>query len=169
MNDNNAPEWLRARLSELPAEVAPARDLWPDIARRLEVRRTGRWMPLAAAASVVISVAAVWFTWQVFEQQRHDAAALMAARQMLEQIQQPYLPARATYATQWPALRAQLDLETAAVVEDNLEIIRKANTELTQALERNPHSPVLQQLLRRTLAQELDVYQRVAAAGRSAI
>lgn len=169
MNDNDTPVWLQPHLDRLPAQIAPARDLWPDIARRLDRPRQSRVMHVAVAASVVISVSATFFTWQVFERQRQDAAALLAAQQMLVQIQQPYLPVRAGYEARWPALRAQLDPETAAIVEQNLAIIRKANAELARALERQPDSPVLRQLLRQTLAQEMDVYRRVDAAVRPPI
>jgi type VI protein secretion system component VasK len=169
MKDNDTPEWLRSRLSGLPREIFPARDLWPDIARRLDGRKTFHWMPLAAAASVAISVAAVWITWQTAMEQRRNAAFLLEARQTLQQIQQPYLPVRAAYAAQWPALREQLDPETAAVVERNLEIIRNANAELSRALQRNPDSPVLQQLLHQTLAQEVALYRRVDSATRPGI
>ena len=169
MNQNDAPEWLKNHLQALPAEIPPARDLWPGIARRLDRPGHHGWMPMAVAASVLISVTATWFTWHVFEQQRHDAAALLAAQQLLQQIQQPYLPVRAEYEAQWPALRAQLDPETARVVEHNLKIIHKANAELARALERQPDSPVLRQLLRQTMNQEVEVYRRAAAAGRPAI
>lgn len=169
MNDNDTPEWLRNHLDRLPAQIAPARDLWPDIARRLDRPRQSRGMVFAVAASIIISVTATFFTWQVFDRQRQDAAALLAAQQMLAQIQQPYMPVRAGYEARWPELRAQLDPETAQVVEENLAIIRKANADLARALERQPDSPVLRQLLQQTLAQEMDVYRRAAAAGRPPI
>ena len=169
MNHNETPDWLRPHLQSLPAEIAPARDLWPEIARRLDRRGHSRWLPVAVAASLLISVSATWFTWQVLVQQRHDAAALLAAQQLLQQIRQPYLPVRAEYEAQWPVLRAQLDPETAKVVERNLEIIHKANAELARALERQPDSPVLRQLLRQTMTQEVDVYRRAEAAGRPPI
>ncbi len=169
MNQNDTPDWLRTHLQALPAEIPPARDLWPDIARRLDRPGHSRWMPAAVAASVLISVTATWFTWHVFEQQRRDAAALLAAQQLLQEIRQPYLPVRAEYEAQWPTLRAQLDPETAKVVERNLEIIHKANAELARALERQPDSPVLRQLLRQTMTQEVDVYRRAEAAGRPPI
>lgn len=171
MNERNAdtPDWLKPHLAALPAALPPARDLWPDIARRLDRPRHSRVMVFAVAASVIVSVTATFFTWRVFEQQRQDAAALLAAQQMLAQIQQPYLHVRAGYEARWPELRAQLDPETAQVVEQNLAIIRRANAELSAALERDPGSTVLRQLLQQTLAQEVDVYRRVAAAGRPAI
>lgn len=169
MKDDDIPGWLKAHLDTLPAGLAPARDLWPDIARRLDRPRHSRAMVYAVAASVFISVTATFFTWQVFEQQRRDAAALLAAQQMLAQIQQPYLPVRAGHEARWPELRAQLDPETAAIVEQNLAIIHKANAELSKALERDPDSAVLRQLLQQTLDQEVNVYRRVAAAGRPAI
>ena len=169
MKQNDTPDWLHAHLQALPADIPPARDLWPDIARRLDRPGHSRWMPVAAAASILISVSATWFTWHVFEQQRRDAAALVAAQQLLQQIQQPYQPVRAEYEAQWPTLRAQLDPETAKVVEHNLDIIRKANAELARALERQPDSPVLRQLLRQTMNQEMEVYRRAEAAGRPPI
>ena len=169
MKENDTPDWLRTHLQALPGEIPPARDLWPEIAQRLDRPGHFRWMPVAVAASVLISVTATWFTWQVFEQQRRDAAALLTAQRLLQEIRQPYLPVRAEYEAQWPMLRAQLDPDTATVVERNLEIIHKANAELAKALERQPDSPVLRQLLRQTMTQEVNVYRRAAAAGRPAI
>jgi len=166
---NDTPDWLRPHLKSLPGEIPPARDLWPNIARRLERPGHWRWMPAAVAASVLISVTATWFTWHVFEQQRRDAATLLAAQQLLQELRQPYVSVRADYEAQWPMLRTQLDPETVTVVERNLEIIHKANAELARALERQPDSPVLRQLLRQTMAQEVDVYQRAVAAGRPPI
>lgn len=169
MKDDDTPDWLKSRLATLPAGVPPARDLWPDIARRLDRPRHSRVLVFAVAASVFISITATFFTWRIFEQQRADAAALLAAQQMLARMQQPYLPVRAGHDARWPELRAQLDPETAEVVEQNLAIIRKANADLSAALERDPGSTVLRQLLQQTLDQEVDVYRRVAAAGRPAI
>jgi hypothetical protein len=48
---------LRERLRQLPREVAPERDLWPEVARRAKARRR-RW-PLLAAASLAAAAAVV--------------------------------------------------------------------------------------------------------------
>jgi hypothetical protein len=169
MNDNDTPDWLKAHLDSLPREIAPQHDLWPGIARRLDRPATGRWLPAAVAASVIVSIAAALLSWQVFTRQRDDAALLAAAQSLLQQIQGPYQPVRAGYEAQWPELIARLDPETAAVVEHNLDLIRKANADLVKALEKRPDSPALQGLLRQTLAQELDIYRRVERAAQGSI
>lgn len=166
MSELERPEWLQRHLNSLPRELAPAHDLWPDIARRLDRPPLARWVPAAVAASVIVSIAAALFSWQIFLKQREDAALLAAAQVLLQQIQGPYQPVRAEYEAQWPDLLARLDPETAAVVERNLEIIRRANADLVKALERQPDSPAMQGLLRQTLAQEFEIYRRVERAAR---
>ena len=169
MSDTNRPSWLEKHLAALPRELNPERDLWPDIARRLDrpVRRA--WIPLAVAASLVLSAASALFTWHLYEQRQADAAALLAAHETIRQIESPYLQARGTYEEQWPALRTRLDPEIAALIDRNLAIIRQANAELARALEKQPENRGLQRLLRQTLAQEVDVYQRALGAARNAI
>lgn len=168
MSETERPSWLEKYLSTLPREMDPRRDLWPDIARRLDAPGRRNWIPAAVAASLILSAISALFTWHLYEQRQADAAALIAAREYIRQIESPYLQARHTYEAQWPVLRGQLEPETAVLIERNLEIIRKANAELSRALERQPDSTGLQRLLRQTLAKEVDVYQRALGAARHA-
>ena len=168
MSDNDKPAWLKQHLDALPRELNPDCDLWPGIAQRLDRPRRA-WIPVAIGASLAISVVSALFTWRMHEQRQVEAVALLAAQQYLQQIESPYLAARATYEQQWPALRAQLDQDTAALIERNLAIIRKANDELARALEKQPDNRGLQRLLRQTLNKETDVYQRALVAARDTI
>jgi hypothetical protein len=71
---------------------------------------------------------------------------------------------RATRAALEKTFRERLDLlapETRQRVEQNLEIIRKANDEIRQALAADPNSALLQQLLESTWQQEIDLYTTV--------
>ncbi len=162
------PPWLQGQLQSLPAELTPARDLWPEVARQLDRNPRQRWLPLAMAASVLVSVLSATLTWQLY-QQRQTELSVATAEQLLQQLESPYSQARVSYAEQWPKVRAALDPETAVIVERNLEIIRNAHQELAKALKKRPDDPALQQLMRQTLAKELEVYQIAENASRVAI
>ncbi|NQD36665.1 hypothetical protein HPT27_06480 [Permianibacter sp. IMCC34836] len=162
------PEWLQAELKQLPSELAPERDLWPEIAQQISKPARQRWLPAAVAASVLVSAMSAVFTWQLY-QQRSDDAALASSQQLLQQIESPYQLARTSYAEQWPTLKTNLDPETAATVERNLQIIRTAHEQLAKALNKQPDDPALQQLLRQTLAKEIEVYQLAENASRVSI
>lgn len=72
---------------------------------------------------------------------------------------------RATRAALEKTFRERLDLlapETRQRIEQNLEIIRKANDEIRQALAADPNSPLLRQLLESTWQQEIDLYTTVS-------
>lgn len=162
------PEWLQNQLNTLSPEMTPARDLWPEIAKQLDKQPKQRWVPMAVAASVLVSAMSAVFTWQLYQQRESDAA-VANAQLLLQQIESPYQQARVSYAEQWPNLRTSLDPETADTVERNLEIIQAAHQELAKALKKQPNDPALQQLLRQTLAKEIEVYQLAENASRVSI
>ncbi|MGQ0383730.1 MAG: hypothetical protein ACT4UP_03460, partial [Gammaproteobacteria bacterium] len=74
---------LVAKARELPQEVAPASDLWPGIAARLESqpheaapRRFG-W-PMALAAGFMVAAVSALLTWVLMKDGREPDAAVMA-------------------------------------------------------------------------------------------
>lgn len=166
--NSEQPEWLRQQLDTLSPELSPARDLWPDIAQQINRQPKQRWLPMAVAASVLVSALSGIFTWQMY-QQRQSEQAIANAERLLQQIESPYSQARVSYAEQWPTMRANLDPETAAIVERNLQIIGEAHKELAKALKKQPNDPALQQLMRQTLAKEIEVYQVAENASRVSI
>ena len=166
--NSEQPEWLRKQLDTLSPELSPARDLWPDIAQQINRQPKQRWLPMAVAASVLVSAMSGIFTWQMY-QQRQSEQAIANAERLLQQIESPYSQARVSYAEQWPTMRANLDPETAAIVERNLQIIGEAHKELVKALQKQPDDPALQQLMRQTLAKEIEVYQVAENASRVSI
>lgn len=166
--NGSKPAWLQNQLNTLPRELAPERDLWPEIAQHISTPARQRWLPTAVAASVLVSAMSAVFTWQLYQQRAADAA-LANSQQLLQQIESPYQLARTSYAEQWPALKTNLDPETAATVERNLQIIRTAHEQLAKALNKQPNDPALQQLLRQTLAKEIEVYQVAENASRVSI
>lgn len=160
-----APEWLQSALRDLPQEMNPDRDLWPAISQQIDRTQQinqvprQRWIPVAIAASVVVSLLSVGVSVQLYQQQqalRNDMAQLM-----MEKIESPYQFARASYEQQWPSIKKKLSPETALIVEQNLRVIADARDKLAQALHKNPDDQVVQSLLRKTLSQEIDTYAQV--------
>jgi hypothetical protein len=153
------PEWLQNALRDLPQEMQPSRDLWPEIAQQINRAPRQRWVPMALAASVVVSLLSVGASFYLYQQQQvmqTDMASLT-----LQKLESPYQMALARYETQWPSVKQKLDPETAAVVERNLRIIATARDELAKALHKDPNDQVVQELLRKTFSQEIDTYEQV--------
>ncbi|MGD0502480.1 MAG: hypothetical protein ABSD02_07045 [Steroidobacteraceae bacterium] len=72
-----------------------------------------------------------------------------------------YLAARAELEQTFNQRLAQLDPATRAKIEADLASIRKARDDIRKALEAQPDSPVLEQLLASALHDELDLYDDV--------
>lgn len=153
------PQWLQHALRDLPQELNPEHDLWPGIATQLKSAPQRRWVPLAIAASLLVSVLSVGSSFYLYQRQQtlqNDMALLT-----LQKLESPYQFARASYAQSWPQIKQNLDPETAQVVEKNLRVIAKARDELAKALNKNPDDQVVQNLLRQTLLQEIDTYAQI--------
>jgi hypothetical protein len=154
-------------LSAMPRAVEPPADLWPQIATLTHrPPRPARLMNLAASLAVASLV------------------LLMARSALREGAQVPMkpvgtsspmtsvsfsLPDAARYQSARAAMEATfyerlklLRPETRTTIEANLQIIRKANEEIRRALDSDPASPLLLQLLNDTYQQEFDLYENVA-------
>jgi hypothetical protein len=154
-------------LSALPREVAPPSDLWRNIAAgaRQQRRHTG-FMNAAAGLAVVSLVLLV-----ARSALRDGTGAPVTASHSTGAMTSVSfsLPDGASYQSARAALEAifyqRLKLlrpETRTTIEANLQIIRKANEDIRHALEADPASPLLLQLLNGTYQQEIDLYQNVA-------
>ncbi len=167
---------LRRRLAALPTEVAPARDLWPAIARRIEGQRVvalerarspwrRRLVQLAAAAALVIvssGVTAYLVRQRPVPTPVPRSAEPGAVRAALRPAQASFRSARATLLDALEQRRSSLDPETLRVVDQNLAIIDAAIARITGALERNPDNRELAQLLAGAYRREIDLLERAA-------
>ena len=179
MND----EELDRLLQGVRREVPPSADLWASIATRLEPRaaapRPRRGWAYALAAGVAVVALTALVTWQFASRPATPVAAtgpgadagtpraagesraLLAAAFEAPQDER-YVATRAALER---TFRERLDLlapETRQRVEQNLEIIRRANDEIRQALAADPNSPLLRQLLESTWQQEIELYTTVS-------
>ncbi len=75
-----------------------------------------------------------------------------------------FLAARAALESTYAQRLALLAPATRARVQSDLEIIRKADADIHDALKHDPASPLLQQLLRSTWQQEIELYTDVSQA-----
>ena len=178
MNTPN-PRNLDDALANLPRELAPPRDLWPQVARAIAAAPAASappparapW-PFALAASLAIVGLLGALVWSL---QRTPAGTALLAQQSGNVARDPAaLPASHAQARDTAYVAARTALEktfrerlvllapaTRARVEADLEIIRKANADIGAQLARDPASPLLLQLMRSTLRQEIELYTNV--------
>ncbi len=169
---------LLAHAAALPRAMTPPRDLWPEIAERIERGSAWSalwtsWQPLGLAAAAVVLGLAVYL-W--------NGAGPVAVRTVAMPSASPSLQAVTTTGVADPVLaaaarnyeeaaarlletlqqrRAVLSPEDLARVEANLEVIDRALEEVRQALVKDPESPELNRMLVATHRKKVDVLRRV--------
>jgi hypothetical protein len=158
---------LDEQLANLPRDVAPARDLWRGIARRLpQQRRRRRTMALAVAAGVAGACIASALSWAILRGHSVSTAAALAAeaRSFDEPRNPSYIAARAALELNFRERMRLLDPATRTRIEASLALIRQAHEDIRKALASDPESPVLEQLWQSTWHDELDLYDNVVQA-----
>ena len=181
----NPPEDpLLAKAAELPKDVAPARDLWPGIAARLEEKRgrnplqqrvaspLRRW-PLALAAGFLVASVSALLTWsllrapepavqpQVAGTQAPGAEVVPVSYGPNSGLTAPELRARDELLAQFREKFATLKPETRDAIVKNLAIMQAAADEIDAALAKDPASGMLKGMLVGTYKQELQLYSTV--------
>jgi len=155
---------LRKAVQSLPREMAPERDLWPDIAARIAPRGNFRPWPIAAGIACLFALGAIVTTLSLH---RPQAPATLAIRPTAMQPE----PAA---ATPLPNERAGMlaaairrsthdDPHTQAVLLTNLDVVETSIARIQQALNEDPGNPGLQPLLYQQYRNEATL---VAAAQR---
>lgn len=166
MNDRQ-DESLDRQIAGLPRDVMPGRNLWPDIAHRIEkTRRPGRPMALAAAIAVAAAGLASLFTWAVLQQRSVPLAIqTVTARSSFDEPKDAkYVLARDSMEKTFRERLALLQPATRAQIESSLAVIRQAHEDIRKALAADPESPLLEQLWESTWHDEFDLYDRVVEA-----
>jgi hypothetical protein len=172
---NDVPGKLDQRLESLPAELPPARDLWPGIEARIrtpEPRRTpvraprptarSPWPLAAAASAVLIAVLGVSVYLGGGPGQEPPPQATLMEEAMPTfgpgyALGSAYHAARAGLADDLERRLEALPPETRAIVMENLETIRRATAEINAALGDDPSNVLLQHQLLAAYQDELTV------------
>jgi hypothetical protein len=165
---------LDARLAALPRELAPERDLWPGIAAAIApaapVRAPRRW-PYALAAGLALVLVAGTLGWRLGQAPAPlaasapagtEAGALLPAARFAAPDDAEFRATRAALEQTFHERLALLDTATRARIEQDLATIRHANDDIRRALNADPSSRVLTQLLESTTQQEFDLYATVS-------
>jgi hypothetical protein len=173
---------LDARLGDLPLEVAPGRDLWPDIAARIEERaqpvtattRRFAWLWQVAAAVVLVagsslltaslldrSVVLQQSAVQPLPGSAYTGVTLPAAFGPAGQLDPEYVAARGQLTQLLDQRIAALPPSARAKLEFNLGEMRRAADEINAALAEQPGDPLLEELLLKTYQDELAMLSNI--------
>ena len=158
---------LDHRLAQLPKEVAPPRDFWPDIQTRIgPASRRSRPVLMAACVATAAACLASIFTWAVLRRvQAPDGLPAVASTSAFNEPGDPkYIKARALLQQTFQQRLQLLEPRTRAKIEASLAVIQQAHENIRQALLADPSSPVLEQLWQSTWHDEIDLYDRVVEA-----
>lgn len=174
---------LDEALASLPEDMAPERDLWPQI--RAEIAKTpiaapaspvqSNWFRLAAAVLLVLATSFVTYyvTRQSMQQQVAQTAPEAAPTPQItgqpasfsfgsDRLGASYVNARAELDKRFQERVALLAPATRAKVEKNLADLRHAAAEISATLAEHPSDPLLQDLLMSTYQSELQLLANVS-------
>lgn len=184
MNERLTERDLLLRLAELPREIEPRQDPWPDIAARISgaaqkperpaVQRT--WVWRAVAASLVAAVAAgVWLAPGHDSAQTGTEPALAAAEPVsgpapVSTIAGSVAASEAEYQAAFREFipvgdysRESLAPQTVENIEKSWADMRSAEAALSAALEQNPNNRFLNDRMLELRARQLGFLQQLAS------
>jgi hypothetical protein len=165
---------LRESLERLPRELPPERDLWPEVARRIEAsRRRARTLRTITMASTLAAAAVLALVMGL--RGRHAPAPLaqtpsvsIPAPTPVLAAPPPPLPEEDTYASAERMLDTELDERRpslrpaqAAVLDENLRIVDHAIETARAAVHEHPEDPELRVELDRVWQDKLDLIRQV--------
>jgi hypothetical protein len=160
---------LVERAAALPKEIRPARDLMPGIRRAVEQRgrprATRAWIGWAGLAASVLLLVTLGITTMTLRQRGEEAARAAPAPDAMTEIraaEQEYLKAAELLAEALERQRGSLSPETAALVEENLEIINRAIANVQLALNAEPGNAKNGQVLTALYQQKIEILRRVS-------
>lgn len=172
-------EQFMADAAKLATEIAPERDLWPDIEAGITrpARRAGvPWYAQAAAVVALVGITSfITYTLTNSDDPAGQAVPVMATAFDAEFAsfgQELMLPV--SFENERSGLAAELDMvldelspEVRAEVEENLAIIQTAVDEISVALASEPNNALLQEMLVDAYRKELAVMRHVSGLARS--
>lgn len=166
---------LMTDAAKLTTEIAPERDLWPEIEAAIQspARRTGMPWYAQAAAAVLLVGASSFVTYELMNEplpttpapgtvvttSGFDAEFVSFGEEL--RLAPSFEHARNDLAAQLDIALDELSPEARADVERNLAVIRGAVAEIKQALEDEPDNELLRQLLADTYREELNLMRQV--------
>ncbi|HTB68798.1 MAG TPA: hypothetical protein VK727_21435 [Steroidobacteraceae bacterium] len=153
MNDPSDSQ-LDALLARLGRDIAPTRDLWPQIEARASVPQFHRRRAWQLAAGIAAVTVIATFALHVA-----DRAAAKVAGPALQD--ESYLRASLQLEQSYRAQLDQLPPDTRLQIGHDLDVIRSARADIRRALASDPSNPLLNELLATTWQQEMDLWRNL--------
>ena len=165
---------LRARVERLPRSVDPPRDLWPEIAGRIESEKVVRGsfgrralMAVAAVALLVFSVTAAYRVGRnqaVPIAQTPSPVVVDDSRLLLASFAElgvdDFEVTRDELLNALEARRHELSPETQEILTENMRVIDEAMDRIATALGENPENEFLLKQLAGAYRQQIGLLQR---------
>lgn len=163
---------LRWQLRGMRKDLPPARDLWPQIGKRISAtpavqarrqRPRQRWAPLALAASLLLAVGLAWQLRPLPGTSNGSIprATQLAAGQPSSRLLDREAEAMSReYGAALSELRAATPLPSTPTQTAALQELDRSVAQIRSALARDPDARFLLDRLRRTYAQRLALTQR---------
>jgi hypothetical protein len=177
ISDKNFEDELMAAAAELTTEVAPERDLWPDIEQAIsqpaKPSRTVWNSVWAQAAAVLLLVGgSSGVTYLALTNDADTVSPVTegptlvfetasASFGSMYHLGPDYQDARRSLAVKVDEELSRLTPEERAEVQKNIDVIRTAIEDINKALEAEPDNELLQKLLLDTYREELNLMMRV--------
>lgn len=161
--ENDDAEFLRSHVEGLPRSIEPPHNLWPGIEARIAPRRRAAPALYRLAAAIALVAISSSITWYLT---RRTATPVVVA------VAPANPEALARLARAGDILEDGIDNEglapeTRAVLARNLVVIDSAIAECQRALDADPGSPVLAELLRAAHRQRVELLQQAARLPRT--
>jgi AcrR family transcriptional regulator len=168
--NTNTPESKRRvhAVSELPRDVAPDRDLWPQIHARLAPRRRSWTLPVSLAASLLIAALGFVIGLHVRGTAPAQVASQDAGALIRTALLSPaYQSERKQLLDALPGKLKRLPPDAQQRVRDSLLAVQTAMRNIELELGRDAGNALLQELFISTCQEEVRVLTAVDAIGGS--
>ena len=179
MNENQRfDDKLMEAAQALGTEVAPERDLWPDIENAIAKPSRGRWNTVFAQAAAVILLvgASSGLTYLAMTKQTTYVTPSPTGLNYEQASFGEHYMLGPDYQDARDSLKARLDdglvrlsPEARAEILKNLNAIRAAIEEINRALAYDPDNALLQELLLGTYQEELSLMMKVDSVANAAM
>ena len=149
MNQNDNTDWqtMQSKLDSLPKEIEPARDLWPFINNSIhsennfEKPQVMGWIPWSMAASIVIAVSSLcfsWYSWHSFEQYQANQSVQFEQWVEFRLMEQQHQLMKVNFLQQLDEHEAVMDSAVVSDIRNNLMVLDGALKDIKLAIEQEP-------------------------------
>lgn len=179
-HENLDDKQLEKMAAGLRSDIAPQRDLWPDIESAIRApakTSRSRWTPLfAQAAAVVLLVgASSGVTYMAMNDQQSTGPEVVNTEMLFAEasfanryeLGADFQSARDALVEELDTELQKLSPESRLTIESNLEVIHLSVLSMNAALEQDPDNTLLQERILRSYRDELALLRRVSGLTRN--